>query len=100
MDEQKIDSGFDDSPFTREMREYFRRRELYPIKSELLRECICVVYGWEKWIDDPWGNSASFDEWLIPTEDNALAVWAGNKNTYLLAANRGPCFPLFSNSGK
>jgi len=34
------------------------------MSRERLQREICEMYGWEEWQEDPWGNQATFDQWL------------------------------------
>lgn len=75
--ESGFDSGFslNDPMFE----PYLHKLLLTPMNRQEMQEVVAKYYGWDKWVDDPWGNSANFNDWVNDTKDNALAVWAVNE---------------------
>ena len=54
---------------------------LTPSSRQEMQQAVVKHYGWEKWSEDPWGDSQNFYEWLgnIRDKDDTQAIWAINE---------------------
>ncbi len=83
-------ADFPDAATQWAFQQYWWEQMHLPFSRQELQEGLVYYYGWEKWVDDPWGNSDRFYEWINTTKDNALAAWAINETPggrFYLATN-------------
>ncbi|MFC1901603.1 hypothetical protein ACFLX3_01560 [Chloroflexota bacterium] len=59
---------------------HLRDQLLTPLSSQQMRETVAKHHRWEKWTEDPWGDSQKFYEWLSNiSDDDTPAIWAINE---------------------
>ena len=61
--------------------QFVRRGCYWQLNREQMQRAIAWYYGWEKWLEDPWGSFLKFCEWISNIPDNEMAVWAVNETS-------------------